>query len=239
MWSLWSGPVWLVIAGAVGLFLASRLKTVLLSLFAHTFGAPAGTWFYIALTLPGFFLHEAAHWLAAVLLRVPVRRARLIPRPAADGGSFVAFVELERRDPLRMALVALAPFLLGLLALALVTALFPYDVVAAYPWARLGGDTVSWGGEPGKFWLLGYSLWAISSHMAPSGGDLKHAWKGVLIVAPVLIVVGWLFARVSPDLPQRWQLACTRLGDGFALASAWNALWLLFAGALYRVLKGR
>lgn len=235
---LCGGLGWLLVAGTLGLFLAGRLKRSLLTLLARAFGPQFGLGLYAMLTLPGFFVHEAAHLLAALALGVPVRQVAFIPRPDPEGLSLAASVEVIPRGPLRMAAVALAPLLAGTAALALVTAAFPYDPGSACPWTRLAGWAGSWK-RSREFWLLAYAIWTISSHMAPSWSDLRHLWKGALIGMPLLILAGWGLTRLLPGLAAIWYRACTRLGDGFALTAAWSALCLLPTGALLWATRGR
>lgn len=235
---LCGGFGWFLLSGTLGVFLAGRLKHSLLSLLTRAFGPRFGLGLYALLTLPGFFLHEAAHLLAALALGVPVRHVTFIPRPDPEGLSLAASVEVIPRGPLRMAAVALAPFLMGTAVLASLTVVFPYAPDGVCPWTRLARWAGSWKGDR-EFWPLAYAIWAISSHMAPSWSDLRHFWKGALIGIPLLILVGWSLMRLSPGFAPIWYQVCTRLGDGFALAAVWSAACLLPTGVLLWATRGR
>ncbi|MGC8874973.1 MAG: hypothetical protein ACP5SI_11090 [Chloroflexia bacterium] len=230
------GFVWLLIAGALGLFLAGWLKQAFLALLCRFLGPAVALGVYAMLTLPGFFLHEGAHILVALALGVPVRGFTLIPRPDPEGLS--AAVEVSPRGPIRMAAVALAPLLAGMAALALLTTIFPYDPGSSYPWMRLAAWPTSWRGSRAEFWFHLYLIWAISSHMAPSRGDMVYVLRGA-IALPFLVLVGWGLARLFPNFLDPWNAICTRLGDGFALAAAGNAVCLLPVGLLLWATRGR
>jgi hypothetical protein len=72
----------------------------------HTLASAA----YDLLVLPGVILHECAHIVAAVVLRVPVLRADIF-RFRRSGDPRQGQVIVARADTLRMSLIGAAPLL--------------------------------------------------------------------------------------------------------------------------------
>lgn len=64
------------------------------------------------LYIPGVFLHELGHFLAAVILRVPVYGFSIFPRVTKTGIIF-GQVKIAKVGFFRRALIATAPFFLG------------------------------------------------------------------------------------------------------------------------------
>jgi hypothetical protein len=223
-----SSLIWLFLAGGVCLFLAWQLKRRALTLLTRAFGGGAfGPALYALLTLPGFFVHEGAHFLAAVLLRVPVRGAAFIPRRTPDDLAVGAFVQVERRDPLRMAIIAAAPLVAGTVALGLLAGTLGTNGSDPRPWIRLGEwfSSLDWQGS--RTWAQIYLIWSIGSHMAPSHADLRHLRSGALALLAILVLVGFLLPHLGESLPTRVGTALSHLGDGLALGAALAGIFLL------------
>jgi len=69
---------------------------------------------YSVLFLPGTFVHEISHFLAAILLLVPVGKLELLPEIYEnEDGAALGSVEIAKTDPLRRFLIGIAPFVLG------------------------------------------------------------------------------------------------------------------------------
>lgn len=112
---------------------------------------------------PGTVLHELAHAVMAVVLRVRVRRfVPFRPTRAADGRLWLGWVEHDRPDPVRGALIALAPAvlvppLLLLATAALTDGTFDYhELLSGGPWRIL-------------LWLVVVGLGSLATF--PSDGD--------------------------------------------------------------------
>src|SRR3990172_2227398 len=66
--------------------------------------------------LPGTFIHEISHFLAALFLLVPVGELHLIPRFKEEGGGMdLGSVAIAKTDPIRRFLIGVAPFMFGIL----------------------------------------------------------------------------------------------------------------------------
>ena len=68
---------------------------------------------YSILFLPGIFIHEMAHLLAALFLFVPVGEISFLP-DIKDGGEKLGSVEVEKTDFIRGFFIALAPLMFGI-----------------------------------------------------------------------------------------------------------------------------
>lgn len=167
---------------------------------------------YDLLVLPGVIVHEAAHIVAAVLLRVRVLRADLFRfRHARDARQGEVIV--ERADPIRMSLIGAAPLLAGIALLVLLLRLMQVEPSGSFAAAldvlrQLSRTPLS---------LLGlYLVWAIANTMFPSAADRAAWW----VVGAVFAIGGTLLLltgyRVTlPDTMQTQVLfALERLTAG-------------------------
>jgi hypothetical protein len=156
------------------------------------------------LFFPGVLLHEASHYLMALLLGVRTGRFSLIPRPLEDGRLQLGYVETAKADFLRDALIGVAPLLTG-------------GLFVAYAGVAHLGLPAIWEGLAGRgegtivsafqvlldrsdFWLWFYLIVAVSSTMMPSRTD-RRAWLPVALVAVFLLGFG-LLAGAGPWLLQ-------------------------------------
>lgn len=152
----------------------------------------------LLLLAPATVAHEAAHWIMAVLLRVPCGRAvgghvRLFaPRREPDGSMVLGYVDVARTDPLRGALISIAPALL-----------VPILFLGA-SWALIGT------GNPAEFatalttspwWAI--VLWlvlALTLPLAafPSVGDYIGVLGGASLILAAAVAIAALHALAGP-----------------------------------------
>lgn len=170
------------------------------------------------LFFPGVLLHEASHFLMAVLLRVPTGRVSLFPQvlPGGKEGDRSArlqlgFVETAQTDWLRDALIGAAPLLTGglLVAYAGITRL---GLPLLWEALRSGGPRAVLDGleqllnTQADFWLWFYLAITVSSTMLPSASD-RRSWlpvslfAGLLLAASLLVGAGpWLVENLAQPL---------------------------------------
>lgn len=149
----------------------------------------------------GVIVHETSHWAACVLTRTRVYEVALFEE---TGGH----VRHERRGPLVMALIGMAPILGSVLFLMLLAWLFSFGGVRfSSPGLELddpfssmariilsAGETLwmnfsSLGWSTVLFVVFLYIVWSVVACIAPSRPDLRHALAGSIIVAVACIVV--------------------------------------------------
>lgn len=147
---------------------------------------------YAMLFFPGVFIHEASHWIMAKLLGVRTAKFSVWPKRQRNGTLRLGYVETEKVDPVREALIGAAPLLFGCAVIVLIgfwqlqvdtlsTALATgqlREVLAALR-ATMGTADVF-------VWL--YLVFAISNSMLPSASD-RRAWPVIAIGLVVLGVV--------------------------------------------------
>jgi len=143
----------------------------------------------------GVIVHELSHWAACVLTRTEVFEVKLFEE---TGGH----VKHERRGPVVMAAIGLAPIIGGTLFLMLLAWLFglggvrfaPSGLDLGYALASITGLAVSAGSTlwmnlaalgPATvlFLLFLYLVWSVVACIAPSTPDLKHALVGGVILS--------------------------------------------------------
>ena len=152
----------------------------------------------------GVVVHEASHWAACVLTRTEVYEVAMFEE---SGGH----VKHERRGPVVMAFIGLAPILGSSLFLMLLVWLFglggvrfaPSGVDRADPAASFWGMLSSAGSTlwmnlsalslaTALFVLFLYLAWSVVACIAPSTPDLKHAFAGAVVVALACVLVIYL-----------------------------------------------
>ena len=185
-------------ASLVALVFAQRwmhynLQKVLLLFIRNT---KVSFFIYAAVLLPGVVMHELSHLLAARLLGVRTRSFSLIPQLRPDGSIRFGSVETDRTDPIRSAIIGVAPLVSGALVLSmlvfrnlglasLLRGLDHYDIeVLALLWDRLRTSPDL------AIWI--YLAIAVSNTMLPSASD-RSAWVPVgLMIGVVAVFVALL-----------------------------------------------
>jgi hypothetical protein len=138
---------------------------------------------YSLLLFPGTVVHELSHFAAALFLDVRVRKLSLIPTRQPDGPVRLGFVEIDRTETLREALIGLAPLIAGTAFVLLLAPPGLPTLQESRPLAEQLGDLL--GSIPNAlgapdFWLLLYLIFSISNGMLPSESD-RQAWRPVAL----------------------------------------------------------
>ncbi len=166
-----------------------RLQAVLLLLLREQGLAFAC---YALLFLPGVAIHETSHWLVARLLGVRVRAFSLWPRRKEGGLLRMGYVEMDRHDWFRGAMIGGAPLVVGAAILG-VMAFGYFDLAGALDALTRGDWTPLLAQyraaiETPNLWLWVYLALAISNTMLPSSAD-RHAWLPVAALSALLVAV--------------------------------------------------
>jgi len=219
MSSLSPGLTWpLVILGLylVALVIRACLFRVSRLLFGTT---TSGIKIYSFLFLPGVIIHEMAHFLVAILLRVPTGKIEIFPDEIDEGRVKMGSVQIAKTDFVRGSLIGAAPLVLGIVLLI---------VLAQYESG--GGVENQW-----STWSRIYLLVTVSNSMFVSRED-RRGWfgLGLLIVASLVVAVYFLGSErvwmglgdYSSDLGERINKGLlTVLKINAVLASG---LWLMY-----------
>ncbi len=128
--------------------------------------------------LPGTILHEYAHYLVAILLRVPVYGVSFKPQRSGDKLK-LGSVTIGQTDPLRKALIGMAPLLFGLFFFCV-----PFQYLLS----------VSDANKLVVYGLLGLLTVQITSTMFSSKQDLTGTGFFFFALA-VVVGILWLFGQ--------------------------------------------
>ncbi|MFQ5407983.1 MAG: hypothetical protein ACE5FI_06110 [Anaerolineales bacterium] len=148
------------------------------------------------LFIPGVLVHETSHWLMAKLVGARTVGFSIWPQRQDDGTLRMGFVQTERVDFVREALIGVAPLLAGSGVVVLISysrlaagdvggALALGDLALAAERLRLA-DT-----RDLLVWL--YFLFTLSNTMLPSASD-RRAWPTVVLL---LAILGGLLAYLG------------------------------------------
>lgn len=160
------------------------------------------------LFLPGVFLHELSHFLAAKLLFIPTGKFSIFPRSLPDGRLQLGYVETARSDVVRDSLVGAAPLIAGIIFVAYV-AIYHLQLRVLWDVFRNGQLDLFWMGvrslpQARDFYLWSYLAFAVSSTMMPSQSD-RHAWLSLLLSIGFLVALAllfgagpWMLSNIAP-----------------------------------------
>lgn len=131
---------------------------------------------------PGVVVHEISHWLMAQLLFVPTGRVEFMP--VLRGTELkLGSVAVAQTDPIRRALIGVAPFLVGTMIILL--ALFFYGQLTLIP-------------ENLKIFIVGYVVFEIGNTMFSSRKDLEGTVELLLTIVILSIILYFIGVRI-PD----------------------------------------
>lgn len=179
----------LFLSQLIVLFLLSRRihNGIFRTFYKLTRSQKASVYLMAILFLPGTFLHEASHFLTALFLLVPASSLEIIPK-IEEGGVKLGSVGLAKTDPLRRFAIGVAPFFVGTLTILLgVHFLVKHNLLREWTVVALSI----------------YLIFSISNTMFMSRKDLEGAWKAILILfilMLILYVVGLDIVRLGFDI---------------------------------------
>lgn len=238
---LLTSSLWLILALGPLLLLEHWIHRHLQGIFLLISGHPdIALALYSLAFLPGIIVHEGSHWLMARALFVRTAGFSVIPRHTPEGALRLGFVETERVDFLREALIGAAPLIAGSAVILLAgysrlgagavgLALASGDVGAA-----LNALRASWNAP--DFWIWLYLMFTVSNAMMPSPSD-RRAWPLALLASAVVAaLLFWLgVGQFVANAVAEWLAAATRV-----IASAFTLTVVVdvFAVALLWPLEG-
>jgi len=190
------------------------------------------------LAMPGTVLHESAHYLACVILRVPVgrqlrtrdgRRARVRlfypQRDQVTGSVTLGIVPHARTDPVRGSLIAIAPLLL-VPALLVASALLIAGTSDPAELRHVLPELATW-----KLALLAYLAFSCGQAAFPSAGDHVGVLGALALTAILGITVTVILSNGGrAELTTVLRDACLLL----AVPALASALGLLVLGTIAR-----
>jgi hypothetical protein len=242
------GLVWLVVCLAPFLLVQRWLHRDIQAVFLLLTRRPELTiGLFSLLFFPGVLLHEASHFLMAILLRVRTGRFSVLPKVQPDGQLQLGFVETAKADFMRDSLIGMAPLLSGGAVIAYLgisrLGLASMGVLVTHAqWAQFWQALVQLPNLP-DFWVWFYLAFTISSTMLPSASD-RRAWlPGALILvglAGIAILAGagpWMLTNLAPRVNQLLLTLATIFGISLVLHIILAVPIGLLANALSRAMK--
>lgn len=191
--------------------------------------------------LPGIFVHELSHALAAILLGARVGRISIHPKRTGQRVQ-LGFVPVEKTDVVRASLIGLAPLLVGS-GVILLIGYWVFDV------STLGGALVT--GDLANLiagllralkapdaWIWAYVIFAMSNTMLPSRSD-RQAWAPVilfLLLAGALVWAAGLWPAIVEGVAEPLNIALRWLAMMCALTMAVDLPFALLIALVERVL---
>jgi len=233
--------IWFVLTLTALAWLQPRLHTEIQRIFLlMTRSSKAALLLFALVFLPGVFLHELSHFLAAKLLRVRTGRFSIFPRELGNQRLQMGFVEVAASDPVRESLIGAAPLLTGSAFVAYV-GFSRLGVNALFSSIFLGlGESITAFFELFRqpdVWLWLYLALTVSSTMFPSASDRRPWLKvviGLAIILGVVLILGagvWLLDLILPGLTRGLTAAAMIFGISAAMH-----VFLLLPLALLRIL---
>ncbi len=166
------------------------------------------------LLLPGVFIHEFSHLLMSIILRVPVLKISLVPEVTKKGRIRLGFVQTAKTDVVRDSLIGLAPFIVGLVLLALIgAAKFGINAISNPSIGEYYEKILSFINQIPNVTDIGiwlYLAFAISTTMIPSESD-RQSWKLIIIVLILVLSLvffsglgDWMMTRIYHPTINKW-----------------------------------
>jgi hypothetical protein len=130
--------------------------------------------------LPGTFIHEISHFLAALFLLVPVGKLELLPKIEEEGNFKLGSVAITKTDPLRRFLIGIAPVIFGF-----------FVIFGLLYFVSMMGDSFqlriidTWW----EYLLIGFVIFQVANSMFASKKDLEGA---IVLLIFLLVVIIFL-----------------------------------------------
>lgn len=172
------------------LFFFSRLLTRSLSSFFLRLTRSQSTTIQLLsfLFLPGIIIHELAHLLVAGMLFVPVGEIEFMPQ-IKEGGVKLGSVAIGKTDPIRRAVIGVAPVFAGLAVLfAIFSFAFDSSIVQTIKLNSLSDVLILLGGF--------YGLFAVSNTMFSSKKDIEGLLEVLIVGAIILLTLYFIGIRL-------------------------------------------
>lgn len=128
--------------------------------------------FFALLFYPGVLVHELAHYIAALILFVPVGKMEFVPIMHGDGIK-LGSVEIVKTDPIRRILIGVSPIIVGLLIMT--STLYYITIVSSVS----------------SFWqgiIIAYLLFVVGNTMFSSKKDLEGIIEFLLAIGALYTI---------------------------------------------------
>jgi hypothetical protein len=181
----------------IGLYIISRRlsQNLFISAFLLTKSRPVAVGFLSLIFFPGTVIHELAHLFTAEILGVRTSGLTLVPEGIEEKDVRTGSVSIAQSDPIRRAVIGIAPIFVGLGMLGLLSFFFP----GVWQQVRIDAQNgiLFSGYSLYLFILMGYALFAVSNTMFSSPEDLEGFWPVVAVLSVVSISLYFVGIRFN------------------------------------------
>lgn len=131
---------------------------------------------YSFIFLPGTIVHELSHWVVAEILQVRTGEISIFPdeKEVEGGQRSLGSVATERSDPFRAFLIGIAPFISGLMILAVLGNLLASGWTDNYAWWQIA--------------ILIYGIMVTGNSMMISQSD-RRTWPFILVILALIAIL--------------------------------------------------
>lgn len=144
-------------------------RQILINLLWRTAGLDLAKTLYFVLFFPGVLIHEFSHLFIATLLFVPTGEITIFPEEKRVGS-----IQIAKTDPIRGALIGIAPTIIGTAVILAIFQLFKNE----------------------KNFLFLYLIFAINNTMFSSESD-RRSFLGLIALVAFIVSFLYLFGLLS------------------------------------------
>ena len=174
--------------------------------------------------LPGTFVHEVSHWIAATILRVPAGELSIFPNIKDNGEVQAGKLEIAQTDPFRHALIGLAPRFCGLALIYILGKVFLSDFFLT--------GYFSFNSTRDYFLLsvICYLLFVVTSSMFSSKKDLETIVIAFPVTLLVILMLNYIGVRIffEASFLEKTAQILTELNGYLIVCSAIDLFILIF-----------
>lgn len=135
------------------------------------------------LLLPGTFIHEFSHFIAAILCRVQTGELTIFPTIEKSGEVKAGKLYMAKTDPFRRTFIGLAPMIIGLIMIYFIGKILLPTNLISYVSYLISSQPTTYNLQPITY-LGFYLLFIVSTTMFSSKKDLES----LIIAAPITFI---------------------------------------------------
>ena len=216
-------PLILLLEVAIILFLRKKMAAYFVGMIVRFGGSRSqAVWLYALTALPGVLSHEISHFLYAAFLGLRTGSIELLPQMDERGGVELGSVQVEKKDPLRLSLVGLAPLISGMILIAWLSSYIPTLDFSSFSSWKTSVQMIQ---LTAFHVLIMYLIMTISLHMTPSKRDMA-SWP-IVAVLTFVFMSSFIFLGFKIPITQSITEGLSRILNQTAYGLA---LAILFAG---------
>lgn len=220
-----------IIIELVVLFILSRRLTQNMynALFLLFRSRPVAITIISVIYFPGTIIHELAHLFTAEILQVRTSGLTLVPEGLENPEVRTGSVMIAQTDPIRRAIIGVAPVFVGLGVLGVIS----YFIPQLWQQALLDARNSAVFTSPALYVLLLalYSLFAVSNTMFASREDMDGFWPVALVLTLIGLAAYLVGIRISltPDMASGIRTFLTSVATNLGWVTGLNLVLFLLS----------